>query len=607
MVQLIHGEEELVRPGVPDVDVVPGAAVDGQVLDPHVLADPVGVVHHDVPHVQIGVGEDGLGGALLPLGLAEKPAVGGARRFLGKVQQGELRGYGGIAAGELARHEQHGGVGPSRVFQKSAAVSVPGRQTEPVRFGGFRRDRRVARLGELRHEPALLRLGGAQHGAEIPLPGEPRQILPEQGHVSRVGRHVAGVEQENAGRVHPGARAGQGVGQHHGPVLPGGDLVEGAEPAAVPLGGKLVLLRHVRDALLDQGFRRACPLLRLGRIEEDEGTGGVFQKAVRPGIDQGQIFVREVQLQTVVQRLQLPGQNGSGPGTAAVRSVSLRRGVSDAADVLPDGLGQLQTDVVGKQELTDRGKDHPLRRVLGEPLGLRGEIGHAVDLVVEKLDADGLAGGGIDVHDAAPDGELAGGLAQLHPHVAGVGEAFCQHGGIHGLRSVHRHAQRAQGFGGKGDLQNGLGRGGDDRGAVLLRQDTGQGGQHAEPLPFGVMGGADIGKAVFPGGIARGPDAQGDKKIPGLRRPLVVRKDEQEGARRGGEIRGDGGREDLFRSVAETAHGKGLPSSENGGCHGGAEGGVIPVHPEEITEQGVMDHDTILSQKANYMGFDRCM
>ena len=79
------------NPGIPDVDVVPGAAVDGQVFDAHVLADPVGVVHHDVPHVQIRVGEDGLGGALLPLGLAEKPAVGGARRFPGKVQQGELR------------------------------------------------------------------------------------------------------------------------------------------------------------------------------------------------------------------------------------------------------------------------------------------------------------------------------------------------------------------------------------------------------------------------------------------------------------------------------------------------------------------------------------
>jgi len=91
MVELVHGQKELVRPGVPDVDVVPGAAVDGQVFDPHVLPDPVGVVHHDIAHLQIGVGEDRLGRALFPLRLAEEPPVRGTRRLAGEIEQGEFR------------------------------------------------------------------------------------------------------------------------------------------------------------------------------------------------------------------------------------------------------------------------------------------------------------------------------------------------------------------------------------------------------------------------------------------------------------------------------------------------------------------------------------
>ena len=267
-----------------------------------------------------------------------------------------------------------------------------------------------------------------------------------------------------------------------------------------------------------------------------------------------------------------------------VQGIPVGVAVTDAAEMAADGVRELETRVVVQGQLADGREDQLFRRVLDEPLGFGGEIGHAVDLVPEELDADRLTGGGIDVHDPATHRKLSRRFAELDPHIARVREAFRQDGGVHGPGDVHRHAELPQPLGRKGDLQNGLRRGGDHRGAVFLRQDACEGGEDAEPLSLRVVGGADVGEAVLPGRIPRRPDAEGDEKIPGLRRATVVGEEKHQRGIDGGKIRGQRRQKDLFRSVAQAADREGLSPSEDGSGERGGEGGVLPVHAEEVAE-----------------------
>ena len=87
--------------------------------------------------------------------------------------------------------------------------------------------------------------------------------------------------------------------------------------------------------------------------------------------------------------------------------------------------------------------------VLAAALGFRVEKTHGVQLVPKEFRPDGLLlGGGIDIHNTAPDGKLPRALHQAAAAIAGIGEAADK--GVDGVLPAHLQGERGahqDGFG----------------------------------------------------------------------------------------------------------------------------------------------------------------
>ncbi len=195
--------------------------------------------------------------------------------------------------------------------------------------------------------------------------------------------------------------------------------------------------------------------------------GGIFRKVVqRRGhfrVDQGHVAVGGGAAQAVFVFLQIPGQGGD------------QRLVGVPAPLLPgDEAGQIPAQPGHAAGMKPRqglphGQDHRGGAVFLPALGAGVKIAHGVQLVAEEFRPQGhFGGGGEDVHNAAPDGELTAALHHVAAAVAGgdqPGSELLQgvlpaHLQGEGGPQQHRRGQgaQAQGFPGE-DLQPGLARG----------------------------------------------------------------------------------------------------------------------------------------------------
>lgn len=203
------------------------------------------------------------------------------------------------------------------------------------------------------------------------------------------------------------------------------------------------------------------------------------------------------------------------------------------------------------------GQAHPLQGAR-RPLGTGVEPAQGVDLVAKELDAHGLTGRWVDVHDPAANGQLAGTVNLLGPLVAGGHQASQEVVPVHDLprfqldqprRPALRMGQPAGNSGYRGHHQAGALA---QPGQRLQPQGhkLGAGGQHLEGQDF------DGGEDHHP--LRRHPGAQVGSQ--GVGRPLLCGKDEQGPAR--------GGREGSQQA------GRGRPAQA---VH--RLGGQFPAHP----------------------------
>ena len=249
------------------------------------------------------------------------------------------------------------------------------------------------------------------------------------------------VGQVGSGGVHVAAVAGELLGGHgqklHGRALGGvGTAAEGVHidhGAAAQLFAEILPLADVvavftgHETALEHGIQahahllHPCPggAVEIGLVAEHHD--GVFRDIVHGGgefrINQGHITVGGRVTQAVFVFFQVGGQGlqelfvGILPAVlAGDEPFQIGAEARDALGVEP-GLGLAH------------GQDHHGFHIVTAPLGVRVEVAHGVQLVTEKFGAEGpVGGGGVDVHDAAADGELAGALDHAAAGVARVGQ-----------------------------------------------------------------------------------------------------------------------------------------------------------------------------------------
>ena len=159
-------------------------------------------------------------------------------------------------------------------------------------------------------------------------------------------------------------------------------------------------------------------------------------------------------------------------------------GALHLGDEVVHGLGE--TGPAARGELGQHlghGQDVAALEVLHPALGGGVEGPHGVQLVPEELAADGVVpGGGKEVQDAPPQGELAHAFHLVAPDVAGGGEGVGQLVQVVGLPHPEGvDGLKEEGFG-QGPLEEGL-RGGHHQGCLPLGHGPEDGEPPVLPLP----------------------------------------------------------------------------------------------------------------------------
>ena len=57
-VKSVAGQEQLIRSRILNADVIARYPVNGKGFKPHIAADTVCLVHHEIAHLQLGIGKD---------------------------------------------------------------------------------------------------------------------------------------------------------------------------------------------------------------------------------------------------------------------------------------------------------------------------------------------------------------------------------------------------------------------------------------------------------------------------------------------------------------------------------------------------------------------
>ena len=293
------------------------------------------------------------------------------------------------------------------------------------------------------------------------------------GQIGSGGVHVAAVagellgghgQQLLRGTILGVAGAAEGVHIDHGPALQ-------AAAEILPLADEIAELTG-DEARLEHGVQTHAHLfhprpggtveVRLVAEDHDGVLGDEVHGGGEFGVDQAHIAVRGrvthavfVLFQVRLQGLQELFVDIFPPLLAGDQLFDVGAEAAQTLGVEP-GLGLAH------------GQDHDGIGVLGAPLGVRVEVAHGVQLVTEELGTDGpVGGGGVDVHDAAPDGELAGALHHAAAGVACVAEPVDQL--LQGVLPAHLQSEGGPAQDGRGDGPLGEGFPGEDLQFCLAR------------------------------------------------------------------------------------------------------------------------------------------
>ena len=240
----------------------------------------------------------------------------------------------------------------------------------------------------------------------------------------------------------------------------------------------------------------------------------------------------------------------------------------------PADIGAQAADALGMEPGLGfaHGEDDHGIGILRAALGVGIEVAHRVQLVAEEFGTEGpVSGGGVDVHDAAPDSELAGTLDHAAAGVACMGQLFEQF--LQGilLTDFQREGGPGQHGGGDGPLGEGLP--GEDlelRPAVhqrekliqplLLPGPADHGGVVQGQLPAGQHRGRlaqECGQLLLEplgGHVVLADDHDGPLKLPAQSGDQVAPVDLAEAGNSGGLIAADGFQQKLiFRDLFEES------------------------------------------------------
>ena len=495
-VQLGHRHIQHVRAGILDLEIILGGALHLQPLDAGIHTDAVALVHHIVPRLDVGQAGEGVLVlfALAGLGLALVQAMAAAGE---DGAPGEGQGASGVQVAGQHLHQPRG------------------RADVPAHADG------IALVGQVPGEGGGAFGGAAVEGDRIPLPDQGVQVLQQAAQLP--------------------VPAGGGVGLGVDEVLelelvhPPQEVLaqEGGQPARGDNQVVHGLVQHVQAGADHPFFQQAGQLLAaavLGGllgvpdaahlVQQEQGSVHVVQQGGGGGIPQAVVFVHGLGHQPGVQLVQVVGHG-------------LFQGGAVLAPGLPDGLAQGLGGLGGaaEQHLPGRGEVDLLQR--GVPaLAHQIKGGDGIDLIVPELQPGRrLHIRREDVHDVAPDAELA---RALHLGAADIAR---------GEQTLHQpfpgelHPRlEGEGVGhelgpGDGVLQQGLHRDADGG-----QPPPCQGAQHRQPAVFVFPAGAlhrtehevPRGKDVCRHaqrlqvlgkvgglGLAGGHDAQGAAQVPG--------------------------------------------------------------------------------------------
>ena len=540
-------------------NIISRGTVHGDILNARVLADAVYGVHHQVPDLQIGVGENGLGGFLFRsrFASADVPScpMGG-----GEIEQSKFGGDKIKARGKLTA--QHGdgllrGRGeeiPTRAVGRRSGVSLVGEGTDHF---------------------LLLHLGGAENGSHISVLDVVFQIFPQKCHISAVSGNVAGGEIVGVrGQTACGESVHIHSGHHRRTV---GNGVPFSEISPILLDGEqFSRAQHIRDALGKKGGAGLRFVFAILAGADDHHSAEIVRKTTSLGIDHRQVFVRKIYFQSGVQNRQFTRQNLCRVGVITL-------GGGQFFDLAADGRGEKCTHLLGYDDLAGRGNADLSVYRFRETLRLHVKGADAVDLITEQFDAVGRRRRGIDVHDAAAYGELAGTFHQFSPYVAGRtqggGQLFRIHAGVY----VNRHRQGREQFLRNRDLQSRL-RGRGDNQRLRVKQER---RQHPQTLVLVIVGGGDIVEIIVPGRVLQRRQTGSLQKGCHGSRILFLRGEDQNAHVR--KILHQGRQKDVCRSVGQPGdrHGT-VPSRLQRFADGGDHISVFAPGAEQIGEQFVV-------------------
>ena len=425
-VQLGDGHIEHVRAGILDLEVILYRALYLKALDARIHTDAVALVHHIVA------------------GLDVRQAGEGVLIFLA------LFGLGGLVAQTVAPGREDGGMGEG---EGAACREVAGQDLHqplcgpdvPAHADG------VALVREVPGEGcrALGRTG--KEDDRVPLRHQRVEVLPQGG---KVAAPVGGSKGLSVDEVFEFEliHAAQEVLAQQGALFLGGNgqvvhgLVEhiqpGAEHALLQQAGQLLAAAELGGLL---GVPDAAHL-----VEDEDGAAEMVKKGGGRLIPQAVVFVHGLGHDAAVQ-LGKVGLHRLFKGGAALAPGFFLGGAE----------GVRRVGRAAKQHLPGGGKINFLECAV-PPLGQQVEGGQRVDLIVPVFHTGGLVHiRGVDVHDVAPDAELARAVHLTAPHIPGGEEPFHQrfpvvdHAGLESegvfQELILRHRVLEQGFGGDAD------------------------------------------------------------------------------------------------------------------------------------------------------------
>ena len=488
LLQLFHGEKELVASRVADADVVARHALAGQRLNARVLSNAVAFVDHIVPDLKLGVGEDALGVLAFFLAQGGSCTEGKAAARIGAQGEQCHVGNGKLKSGYrfLPEHAGRSALHALGILAREQDASLLQARLPAVRVGLV--------FGQYQTAVAALQIRV--------------QILKEELLVVRVANGVTGAEAEEACQTLVGQIVRDGVHVQGDVFVAEGLKIGGLLGVFGVFRGNRSPLQKLGHGLVQVPERGLQPIVHGARSADQHERRGIeigHQRGLF-GVDQGDILVEEAKLAAAFC--------GRIERTLFLDQLLQRALVRGLAELCLHGLLQIRHGGGVGQELACRRKGGRADR-LRHALGVGVKEPHAVDLVAEQLYAQGVgaveqlavavkvgAVRGINVQNAAAQGELSGTVHQIHACKAGFGQACGKAGKIQPLLLADLQGGVAQTLRRDGVAEQGVG-GGDD-GVVASREKP---GQHAKPLMLVLMGGGNVIEGEIPRHIEGGADA----------------------------------------------------------------------------------------------------